>query len=151
MSGRYFPPHTRARTQGGQLGILTATVGEGLFLATLHLCDLRLQFLRTEAQDGGEAGLGFTLLLSNMTLSLILNFRSPSPSLGLRSGRGGRLGFQTHLDLMMGVMVAAIAEGDCPSLEWTESPSREVCVRRQEAALSPRLSPSPSQSAVGSL
>lgn len=147
MSGEYFPPHTRARTQGGQLGILTATVGEGLFLATLHLCDLRLQFLRTEAKDG----FGFTLLLSNMTLSLILNFRSPSPSLGLRSGRGGRLGFQTHLDLMMGVMVAAIAEGDCPSLEWTKSPSREVCVRRQEAALSARLSPSPSQSAVGSL
>lgn len=58
------------------------------FLATLRLCDLTLQFLKGRSQGWGEAGAGFPRLLSNMTLSLILNFRSPSPSLGLRSGRG---------------------------------------------------------------
>lgn len=36
-------------------------------------------FLRTEAEDQGEAGAGFPLPLSNVPLSLVLNLRSPPP------------------------------------------------------------------------
>lgn len=45
----------------------------------------------------------------------------------MKSSRGGRLGFQIHLDLGMGVMVGAVAERDCPPLEWARSPGGAVC------------------------
>lgn len=85
------------------------------------------QFLRTEPKDGGEADSLSSLPLLDVPLSLVLNSRSPSPSLRLRYHRGGRLGFWTHLNPGMRVSFGAVAEGDCSTLEWTKSLDRVVC------------------------
>lgn len=91
-------------TQGAQLEVPTLLEGRFGFDNSAFVQSETSEFLRTEAKDGGEAGSGFTLPLSNVPLSLVLNFCS-SPSLRLRFSRGGRLGFQIHLDLRMRIMV----------------------------------------------
>ena len=80
------------------------------------------QFLRTEAKAGSAPPLPPPVV----PLSLVLNLRS-SPSLRLRSSQGGRLSFQNHLDLGMGVTVGAVVEGDCSTLAWTKNLDRAVC------------------------
>lgn len=91
-------------TQGAQPEVPTALEGRFVFDNSAFVQSETFLFLRTEAKDRGEAGSGFTLPRSNVTLSLVLNFCS-SPSLRLRFSRGGRLGFQIQLELRMRMLV----------------------------------------------
>lgn len=100
LSGPYLSPGPRALSQR----FLPRLEGRFVYDNSAFVQSETFQFLRTEAKDGGEAGSGSTLPLSNVRLSLVLNFCS-SPSLRLRFSRGERLGFQMHLYLRMRMMV----------------------------------------------